>query len=77
MQAGSYTLHLYCDNVVKDEAGNVVEYGLDGIHDFGQLPNEFFGDNRGDCVAQARRRGWLLKRDGRDFCPRCSGKVKA
>ena len=67
---GEYTLKLYCDQIGCDNrAGN----------DNRTHVAEFCGDDRSDCVKQARRAGWTLNRRaivpngaagfGRALCP--------
>jgi len=67
MQVGCYSLHLYCEN-----------YSVaDGIHNYGEFPHEYAHEYGSRCRADARRDGWLLKRDGRALCPKCNPKRRA
>lgn len=60
---GAYTLELYCDNRETE-------------HDWAKFPYEYVGERGTDCRRRARRDGWLFKRNGKVFCPKCSGKGK-
>jgi len=64
MQAGSYTLHLYCDKKPWHE--HALGYAM---------PNpmgEYGGEIGSSCRARARKAGWMLHRDGRATCPECN-----
>jgi|OpeIllAssembly_1097287.scaffolds.fasta_scaffold00112_9 hypothetical protein len=62
MQAGCYTLDLYCDAENPD-------------HQYGEFPHQFFHERGSVCRSRARRAGWILsRRPGGDLCPKCSGK---
>lgn len=64
-----YTIHLYCENEEMHRYG----------HSYDDFNNEYFAEGR-NCYTKARvlakRDGWILKRDGRAFCPDCSKKTK-
>lgn len=69
MIVGCYSIHLYCDN-----AENLHGTG-DDEHDFHEFPHEFTGETRGECMKEARRRGWLINLSAdKALCPKCSGK---
>lgn len=68
MIVGCYSIDLYCDNFV--------EYPY--MH--GE-PDQFTGETRGECIAKARRQGWIVndkprEDGGRQICPMCSGKFQ-
>ncbi len=69
MQVGCYTLDLYCDRstILYGEAG-------DGIHRYDEFPISYSMELGVDCRQQARKDGWILKRNGDAICPKCSGK---
>lgn len=57
---GCYTLDLYCDHV-------------NDAHGFEEFPHQFIGETYGACAKQARKRGWILHRNGSTAtCPKCS-----
>lgn len=66
---GAYHLQLYCDH---PECPGPEVRGPSGITV--AINNQYEGRNRAECVAQARRDGWILHRDGRCTCPKCRGK---
>ena len=81
-EVGCYSMHLYCDydhqNIKEDGLGI-----LDKNHKFNEMPWEYTGFGRGDCLRQARGVGWLISRtrynkDGTLFClcPKHSRKKK-
>ena len=73
MEVGCYSLHLYCD--IDNAEPSATEWPCKkGGHDFDEFPHEFMGRTRGECVREARRRGWLFKKDGRTICPAHSKK---
>lgn len=65
MQAGCYTLDLYCDAENPE-------------HKYGEFPHQFFDEHGRTCRARARRAGWRLARTSgeQDLCPKCSGKPR-
>lgn len=65
MRAGSYTLHLYCDNER--------EYP-DGTHDYQEFPHVYNSERGATCRRGARRAGWVLGK--RDLCPKCSNRKR-
>ena len=67
-EIGCYDMHLYCDNPVDD-------------HGYREMPHQFTGPDRGYCLKQARKSGWLVSpfRFNKDhtrfcLCPKHSGK---
>lgn len=61
MKAECYVMDLYCDC-------------SDCVADL-RNAQQFAGKKRGDCLQQARKRGWVISfREGNDRCPACSGK---
>lgn len=58
--AGAYSLHLYCDRV------NVQ------AHPFDTGFAEYVGETLGECLKQARQRGWVIHKDRTATCPRCT-----
>lgn len=72
-EASCYTMDLYCDN--RSDPWATVIWPLDEVHGSREFPAQFSGTDRADCVRQARRTGWLFKRNGDVLCPRCSGKT--
>jgi hypothetical protein len=73
MRVGAYTLDLYCEN------NNINSNGIDdGKHVYGKdYPRQIVAEHGKTCRKIARREGWLLCRDGRTYCPACSGKKKS
>jgi hypothetical protein len=71
MQAACYSLDLYCDNEDEDPRQNP-----NGKHGYDAFPYQYTGETGGECRKAARKEGWILNKDGKDFCPRCSGKKK-
>lgn len=66
MQVRGYTLALYCDNLEQD-------YCFGGHHEWNEFPHEYLHSERGSaCRAEARKDGWILKRDGTAICPKCA-----
>lgn len=53
-----YTMDLYCDTTLE--------------HGFERGQAQYAGATRGDCTRQARRAGWILKRNGLVVCPDCN-----
>jgi hypothetical protein len=70
---GGYTLDLYCDDP-RHTANYRMSIGRPGDL---SLDAEFTGETYGECARQARRKGWMLSRDGtRCLCPGHSRKRK-
>ena len=42
-----------------------------GNHWFGEFPLEFIRSTKKEAIIAAKADGWIFKRDGRTFCPRC------
>lgn len=60
MQAGGYSLHLYCDRKSTD-------------HRYDEFPHEFFAELGTTCRKEARQLGWVIGTAGKeDICPKCS-----
>lgn len=66
MIVGAYTLDCYCDNVTPGVN--------DSRHEYGEFPHQYVHEYGSVCRKRARADGWLFKRDGKTFCPKCSGK---
>ena len=64
---GCYTLDLYCDkiNIPDGEA-------TDGIHRYNEFPHTYYDELGSICRSQARKDGWILKRNGNTICPKCN-----
>ena len=58
MQAGTYTLQLYCDNE-SDK------------HEWGEFPHEYVHELGSKCRKMARKAGWV-KMGELDLCPKCA-----
>ncbi len=74
-ETSCYTMDLYCDTIDWDADDEKVSE-VDGVHEFREFPVTYNGASRARCVGDARRDGWLFRRDGRVFCPKCSGKKR-
>ncbi len=62
--AGTYTLHLYCDNL-----GNFP----DGTHEFREFPWEYTDEYGSNCRSRARQAGWRIDwKKGIALCPKCN-----
>lgn len=70
MIAGSYSLDLYCENY-NSRGPWPDQHG----HTFNAFPAQYTHELGSKCRQAARRKGWLLMRDGRAYCPLCSGKL--
>ena len=75
MIVGCYSIDLYCDNYDEIHWKGRDDHG----HEWREFPHTYTGKTRGECIAQARKHGWLvndrLEDDGgRQLCPKCSGK---
>lgn len=73
MIVGCYVLDLYCDSGRKDKD----HAGILG-HVTGHLlrPAQITAEHGSQARATARKRGWLLKRDGTAICPSCRASEK-
>ena len=69
MRVGCYTLDLYCDHVDQEAFD-------DGVHIYGEFPHQFTAELGAECRRNARRAGWILKKNGGDICPKCTKKRK-
>lgn len=69
-EIGCYTMDLYCDTIDWDN--DVCE--IDDIHEFREFPVTYNSATSGRCRSAAKKDGWLFKRNGKVFCPKCSGK---
>lgn len=63
MITGCYVLDLYCENEDSEK------------HRYSEFPHQYTGRTEGECKRDARKHGWLLTRNNRAFCPKCSGKT--
>jgi len=61
--AGCYSLDLYCDRK-SDE------------HGWNEFPHQYTDEVGSRCRAEARKAGWIIKRDGSSICPKCSRKAQ-
>ncbi len=69
MEAGCYTLDLYCDTPDNDpDPGK-------RIHPFLWFPRQFINEYGSECRRKARETGWVFHRDGTLTCPICNGKM--
>lgn len=69
---GCYTMDLYCDTGGDSYGGDCPNKPQGYI---GGPVAQFTGYTEGDCIKQARKRGWKFSRDKmKCFCPRCSKK---
>lgn len=57
--ASGYTLDLYCDHTNPD-------------HPWSSFPHVVGGETLGECVEEARAKGWVIHRDRTATCPICS-----
>ena len=64
---GFYTLYLYCDKV-NIPNGKVT----DGIHMYDEFPYTYCSELCSECRSEARKDGWILKRNGDAICPKCN-----
>lgn len=72
MIVGAYTLDLYCDNLNIKDGKTEDEYH----HQYDEFPCQFIFNTEQRCIRAARDKGWLFTRDGKAFCPKCSGKKR-
>jgi hypothetical protein len=70
--AGCYTVDLYCENADSGSPGKRGECPTSWHY----FPSQYTGETWGECIRQARRRGWTVTRDRLAYCPDCSGKRK-
>jgi hypothetical protein len=63
MKVGGYALDLYCDLTNPN-------------HEFGQFPEQFVGKTLSECKKEAREKGWIIRKRGKDTCPKCSKKAR-
>ena len=59
MIVGCYTLDLYCDLESEE-------------HEYKEFPHEFTHEFGSRARAEARKVGWILRRNGMAICPKCS-----
>jgi len=69
MWVGCYTLDMYCDK--KTDSFSAAP---DTVHDWDEFPHQIMAESGSACRTLARKRGWIIKRDGGAICPKCSGK---
>ena len=60
MQTGTYELSLRCDNI--------------SCHYHGVAT--FMGTDKTDARGAAKHRGWMLKLNGKCYCPKCAEKMR-
>lgn len=70
MLAGCYSLHLYCD----ERKDNLPGRDDDGVHVWDEFPHQFTDELGSVCRADARRAGWIIRKDGTCVCPKCNTK---
>ena len=63
MQVGCYSLDLYCD--FENEA-----------HEYQEFPHQYTNEFGSKCRRNAKKAGWILKRDGGAICPKCRKKPR-
>jgi hypothetical protein len=63
MIVGCYTLDLYCELETED-------------HEYKEFPHEYTDEYGSKCRSDARKSGWILRRDGTAICPKCNQKRK-
>jgi len=69
MIVGCYLLDLYCENY-EDRGPWPDKHG----HKFRAFPVQYTDELGSRCRESARRAGWRLTKDGKAYCPLCSGK---
>lgn len=80
MIVGCYSLDLYCD---KDQTGSFSHNPKTGEHEdkyghvLDEFPHNYTAELGSTCRARARADGWLLTRQDKAHCPKCSGKRTA
>lgn len=62
-RAGGYSLHVYCKYANDLHAWNPHHPSLF---------QQFEGQTESECNRSARRRGWILHKDGTSTCPMCA-----
>lgn len=63
MIVGCYSMDLYCDTNHSQGASSR-EYGL-------AQRDQYTGRTEGACKKEARKDGWLFRRNGKVYCPAC------
>ena len=56
---GAYSFDAYC-KYENDE------------HEWSEFPHSFIAETGGQARSQAKRKGWLIHRDGTATCPKCA-----
>lgn len=74
MWAGAYTLDLYCDNAEGAKLSNADPLRDEHGHRYNEFPHQYTDEMGSKCRTQARRAGWIIRKDGSAICPKCSGK---
>ena len=59
MTVGGYTLDLYCDRE-------------NPAHEYKEFPHQFTYETGATCRRVARKKGWILRRNGQAICPKCA-----
>lgn len=57
---GGYSVHIYC------------KWDNPDAHFLPMGRGEFDGETYGECIAAARRKGWVIHRDQTSTCPNCA-----
>lgn len=63
MIVGCYALDLYCENYDPRALG---------LHEYDEFPHTYTDEYGSRCRTDARKDGWLLRRDGTALCPKCN-----
>lgn len=67
MIAGCYSLDLYCENY-NGKGPWPDEHG----HGFDTFPKQYIDEFGSACRRMARADGWVLRQDGKAYCPTCN-----
>ena len=59
---GGYELHLYCQHPTHDADEMARMECIGGPGDVPQNPAVITGETRGECLREARKRGWWISR---------------
>jgi len=82
MMTGYYELHAYCESVKKGDKFADLEYmrhqfpdthdpASEGGAKFGPHPQAAVGTNKRNAEKVLRSYGWIIRLDGRVYCPGC------
>lgn len=61
--ASGYTLDLYCKWLNED-------------HVYAEFPHQYTGEHGPKVFGAARKRGWIIHKDGTATCPKCAKELK-